>query len=104
MAELIGTELGLTPHVAPLLAEHYKEETFDAVRKRVQAFLTSLDQEEHARVGLVIHGSPIKALLLALSKGGTTLNLDSYKFSMTIMFPLPRCDTPAGSNRAGGLI
>jgi 2,3-bisphosphoglycerate-dependent phosphoglycerate mutase len=80
-AELIGTELGLTPQTAPLLAEHRKEETFDDVRKRVQELLSLLDQEEAARVALVTHGSPIKALLLALSKDGETLNLDSYKFS-----------------------
>ena len=78
-AELIGAELSLTPQVAPLLAEHRKEETFEDVRQRMREFLALLDEDEHERVALVTHGSPIKALLLSLSN--ESIKLDDYKFS-----------------------
>jgi 2,3-bisphosphoglycerate-dependent phosphoglycerate mutase len=82
-AELIGAALSLTPQVAPLLAEHRREETFDDVRKRAGEFLALLDEDtpQHTqqRVALVTHGSPIKALLLLLSND--SINLDNYKFS-----------------------
>ena len=78
-ADLIGLELSLTPQVAPLLAEHRKEETFEDVRKRVHEFLALLDEDSHERVALVTHGSLIKALLLTLSN--EQIKLDDYKFS-----------------------
>ena len=78
-AALIGNELSLTPQVAPLLAEHRKEETFEDVRQRLRDFLALLNEDEHERVALVTHGSPIKALLLLLSN--ENIKLDDYKFS-----------------------
>ena len=78
-ADLIGHELNLLPQVAPLLAEHRKEETFDDVRQRMREFLALLEEDSHERVALVAHGSPIKALLLTLSND--VIKLDDYKFS-----------------------
>ena len=78
-AQLIGKQLNLTPIVEPALAEHRKEETFDQVKARLQAFVAQLDAEPFERVALVAHGSPIKALLLALTQ--ERIKLDDYRFA-----------------------
>ena len=84
-AELIGAQLGLQPIIEPMLAEHRKEETFDQVKLRLQDLIARLDAasvERGApleRIALVAHGSPIKALLLALTQ--ERIKLDDYRFA-----------------------
>lgn len=66
-AQAISSETGLPVLVDEALAEHHKDETFDAVKIRVRTFLNRIDSHETSRAVLVTHGSPIKALLQLLS-------------------------------------
>ncbi|MCS7059805.1 MAG: histidine phosphatase family protein [Anaerolineae bacterium] len=77
-AALIGAETGLPAVVVEALAEHRREETFDDVQARMRAFLAHLEQETVSAIVLVSHGSPIKAMLLALSEGRLDLSRHIY--------------------------
>jgi 2,3-bisphosphoglycerate-dependent phosphoglycerate mutase len=78
-AQIIGAQVNRQPVIEALLAEHRKEEKFEDVRMRIDDLLVRLAREPYAHVALVAHGSPIKALLLALSHD--QIKLDDYKFA-----------------------
>ena len=77
-AHAISTETGLESVVEEALAEHRREETFDAVKIRAQDFLNCLHAQPETVVALVSHGSPIKALLQVLSAGQLDLSRHVY--------------------------
>lgn len=77
-AHAIAAETGLAVITEPALAEHRNDETFEAVKKRIQDFLFRLEQDSVTRVALVSHGSPIKAMLQILSREQIDLSRHIY--------------------------
>ncbi len=72
--ELTGVPL----ETEPALAEHEMGEAYEHVRARVEALFERLDAGPYKIVGVVSHGSPIKALLQLLS--GDTIDLSKPVF------------------------
>ncbi len=66
-AEVLVDALGLPVTFTRLVQEHAPGETFDHVRERVREVLVGLADSPYRRVGIVTHGSPIRAFLLELS-------------------------------------
>lgn len=77
-AHIISAETGLPVITEPALAEHRHDETFDAVRERIRALLSRLEQDNIPVVILVSHGSPIKAMLGILSRERIDLSRHVY--------------------------
>jgi 2,3-bisphosphoglycerate-dependent phosphoglycerate mutase len=67
-AEVLVERLKLPLSFTPLIQEHGPSEQFAQVRARVNELLAALHDSPHRCVGLVAHGSPIRAALLELSR------------------------------------
>lgn len=67
-AEVLVEQLGTPVTFTRLVQEHGAGEQFDQVRERIRELLHSLDDSPLSRIGLVTHGSPIRAMLLELSR------------------------------------
>ena len=77
-ARVVAATLGAPMTIEPMLAEHRSDENFEDVKGRIRALLTRLDAEPFSCVALVTHGSPIKALLLLLSRETIDLKRHTY--------------------------
>jgi 2,3-bisphosphoglycerate-dependent phosphoglycerate mutase len=77
-AEVLVERLGLPLSFTPLIQEHGPSEQFAQVRTRVNELLAALHDSPHRRVGLVAHGSPIRAALLELSRDQLDLSRHVY--------------------------
>jgi 2,3-bisphosphoglycerate-dependent phosphoglycerate mutase len=61
------------------LAEHRSDEKYEVVQARAVQFLASVEHGPQHTLGLVTHGSPVRALLGQLSQG--KLDLAKYNFA-----------------------
>jgi 2,3-bisphosphoglycerate-dependent phosphoglycerate mutase len=77
-AEAIVEALGLPVTFTSLVQEHGPGEGAEQVRARMGELLAALDDSPHRRVAVVTHGSPIRAVLLALSKDKIDLSRHVY--------------------------
>lgn len=81
-AGIIGQALRLIPLEDERLAEQRADESFEAVRARVQAFWAEQGQLD-GPLAVVTHGSPARALLLTLADGA--LDLSRYNFEGSVL-------------------
>jgi 2,3-bisphosphoglycerate-dependent phosphoglycerate mutase len=86
-AEIISRRLALPAETSADLAEHGPQETFPTVRRRLTALLQTLQHDSAERLVLVTHGSPIRALLQALSDDQIDLSAHVYQGGN----PAPTC-------------
>jgi 2,3-bisphosphoglycerate-dependent phosphoglycerate mutase len=86
-AAVLGEHLGLPVSHAKEIAEMGPGETFAIVRARVAEFVDGLEDSPYQRVVIVTHGSPIKELLMHLSRE----RIDLSKHSYTGGNPAPTC-------------
>jgi 2,3-bisphosphoglycerate-dependent phosphoglycerate mutase len=86
-AEVIVDKLGLPITFTGLVQEHGPTEQFDHVRERMRELLAAADDSPHQRIGIVAHGSPIRAALLELSKDKIDLTKHVYSGGN----PAPTC-------------
>jgi 2,3-bisphosphoglycerate-dependent phosphoglycerate mutase len=77
-AEVIVEALGLPVTFTSLVQEHGPSEGADNVRSRMAELIAALDDSPHARVGIVTHGSPIRAALQHLSADKIDLSRHVY--------------------------
>jgi 2,3-bisphosphoglycerate-dependent phosphoglycerate mutase len=77
-AELLAERLGLPITFTPIVQEHGPGESFEQVRERMRELLAAAGDSSHARIGIVAHGSPIRAALLELSKDKIDLSKHVY--------------------------
>lgn len=77
-AEVLVEALALPVTFTALVQEHGPHESFDAVRGRIRELLAAAADSPHTRVGIVAHGSPIRAALLELSKDKIDLSRHVY--------------------------
>lgn len=77
-AEVLIDALGLPAVFTSLVQEHGPQESFEKVRERVVELLAAANDSPHTRVGIVAHGSPIRAALLELSKDKIDLTRHVY--------------------------
>jgi 2,3-bisphosphoglycerate-dependent phosphoglycerate mutase len=77
-AEVIVDALGLPVTFTALVQEHGPQESFDKVRERMAELLAAAADSPHTRLGIVAHGSPIRAALLELSKDKIDLSRHVY--------------------------
>lgn len=77
-AEVLVDTLGLPVTFTTLVQEHGPREGFEQVRERIRELLAAADDAPHSRVGIVAHGSPIRAALLELSKDKIDLSKHVY--------------------------
>jgi len=86
-AEVLVERLGLPFTFTNLVQEHGPQEPFDRVRERIRDLLAGAADSPHARIGIVSHGSPIRAALLELSKDKIDLSKHVYSGGN----PAPTC-------------
>jgi 2,3-bisphosphoglycerate-dependent phosphoglycerate mutase len=86
-AEIISRQLKLPAETAADLAEHGPHEEFPAVRSRLTDLVQRLQHDPADRLVLVTHGSPIRALLQALSEDRIDLSGHVYQGGN----PAPTC-------------
>jgi 2,3-bisphosphoglycerate-dependent phosphoglycerate mutase len=77
-AEVIVDALDLPVTFTALIQEHGPQESFEKVRERIRELLAAAADSPHTRVGVVAHGSPIRAALLELSKDKIDLSRHVY--------------------------
>jgi 2,3-bisphosphoglycerate-dependent phosphoglycerate mutase len=77
-AEVIGAQLSLPLTTTALVQEHGPQEGFEHVRARIAELLAATADSPHARIGVVAHGSPIRAALLELSNDKIDLSRHVY--------------------------
>ncbi|WP_298817033.1 histidine phosphatase family protein [Chloroflexus sp.] len=77
-AEVLVDALGLPVTFTTLAQEHAPNESFEQVRARARELLAGLNDSPYQRVGIVTHGSPIRALLLELSHDQIDLSKHVY--------------------------
>jgi 2,3-bisphosphoglycerate-dependent phosphoglycerate mutase len=77
-AEVLVKALNLPLSFTSLIQEHGPSEQFAQVQARVGDLLAALDDGPHQRIGLVAHGSPIRAALLTLSREQIDLSRHVY--------------------------
>lgn len=77
-AEEIVERLGIDATFTDAVAEHGPSETPAIVRKRIAAFLDTLEDGPLQRIGIVTHGSPVKEALLYLSREQIDLTKHIY--------------------------
>lgn len=77
-AELLLERLDVPASFTALAQEHGPQEPFERVRERVRELLAGAADSPLARVGIVSHGSPIRAALLELSKDKIDLSKHNY--------------------------
>ncbi|NJN18295.1 MAG: histidine phosphatase family protein [Oscillochloris sp.] len=66
-AEEIVAILNLPFTSTSLVQEHGPKENFDTVRERIRELFAGANDSAHGRIGIVSHGSPIRAFLMELS-------------------------------------
>ncbi len=76
-AQIIADRLGVTLTADERLAEHRSDETFTQVSDRVKQVLQDIAHSSCRVVGVVTHGSPIRALLQHLTPA---LDLSAFVF------------------------
>lgn len=86
-AEVLIDQLGLPASFTALVQEHGPQEPFDRVRERMRELLAGAADSPHRRIGIVSHGSPIRAALLELSKEKIDLSRHIYQGGN----PAPTC-------------
>jgi 2,3-bisphosphoglycerate-dependent phosphoglycerate mutase len=77
-AEIISEQLGLPIISTKLIQEHGPGESDAQVRERLREFFTGAQDSFFTRIGLVTHGSPVRASLLELSKDQIDLSKHNY--------------------------
>lgn len=77
-AEVLVDQLGLPVTFTSLVQEHGPGETLETVRDRMRDLLAGADDSPLARIGIVTHGSPIRAALLNLSNEKIDLSKHTY--------------------------
>jgi 2,3-bisphosphoglycerate-dependent phosphoglycerate mutase len=77
-AEVLGKALSLSLSFTTLIQEHGPNEQFAQVQARVSELLAALQDGPYQRVGLVAHGSPIRAALIELSRDKLDLSRHVY--------------------------
>ena len=77
-AEVLAEQLGLPLTFTALVQEHGPHESFEHVRARMAELLAAAADGPHIRLGIVAHGSPIRAALLELSKDKIDLSKHVY--------------------------
>jgi 2,3-bisphosphoglycerate-dependent phosphoglycerate mutase len=77
-AEVLVDTLALPVTFTRLVQEHAPSETFDTVRTRMRELLAGLADSPLQRIGIVTHGSPIRATLLELSNEKIDLSKHIY--------------------------
>jgi 2,3-bisphosphoglycerate-dependent phosphoglycerate mutase len=77
-ASAIAEQTGLTAKIEDAVAEHRGDETFERVKTRIRDFVARIECEPAQVVGVVTHGSPIKAVLQLLSS--EAIDLSKYSF------------------------
>lgn len=77
-AEVLAERLGLEICFTSLVQEHGPQEPFERVRERMRELFAGAADSSHARIGIVSHGSPIRAALLELSKDKIDLSRHIY--------------------------
>ncbi|MFV9503726.1 MAG: histidine phosphatase family protein [Oscillochloridaceae bacterium umkhey_bin13] len=77
-AEVLLETLPLSVTFTSLIQEHGPGEQFDQVRSRMRELLAALHDGPHGCVGLVSHGSPIRAALLEVSHDKLDLSHHVY--------------------------
>lgn len=77
-AEPIIEALDVPVTFTSLVQEHNPSEQFDLIRERVREFLRSAEDAPSARIGVISHGSPIRAFLLELSQDRIDLSRHVY--------------------------
>lgn len=77
-AAVIVEQLGIAHTITPLVQEHGPQEQFAQVRARIAELIAAADDSPHRRVGIVAHGSPIRAALLELSNDKIDLSKHVY--------------------------
>jgi 2,3-bisphosphoglycerate-dependent phosphoglycerate mutase len=75
----IAAMIGAPVYIEALLAEQRGDEAFDSVKTRMRDLLQRIETLDDTAIGLVTHGSPIKAALQLLSR--ETINLTPYAFA-----------------------
>ncbi len=86
-AEVLADRLGLPVTFTTLVQEHAPGEPFEQVRRRVRELLTAVEDSPCTRIGIVSHGSPIRAALLELSNEKIDLSRHVYSGGN----PAPTC-------------
>ncbi|MCS6882316.1 MAG: histidine phosphatase family protein [Oscillochloridaceae bacterium] len=86
-AEVLAERLGLPVTFTALVQEHAPGESFAQVRQRVRELLSAAEDSPYARIGIVTHGSPIRAALLELSNDKIDLSRHVYSGGN----PAPTC-------------
>lgn len=76
-AEQIVTLLDLPVTFSSLVTEYATHEPWEQLEQRTGEFIGTLLESSHERVGVVSHGSPIKALLVHLTNGQVDLSIYS---------------------------
>ncbi len=77
-AEILAEQLGLPVIFTKLIQEHGPGENDGQVRERLREFLQGAQDSAFTKIGLVTHGSPVRATLLELSKNLIDLSKHSY--------------------------
>jgi 2,3-bisphosphoglycerate-dependent phosphoglycerate mutase len=86
-AETILETLDLPITFTSLIQEHGPAENFERVRERVRELLDGAEDSPLTRIALVTHGSPIRAVLMELSKDKIDLTKHVYSGGN----PAPTC-------------
>ncbi len=77
-AEVLVDLLGIPTTFTALVQEQAPNEPLDTVRVRIRELLAGLADSSYQRVGIVTHGSPIRAALLELSNDKIDLSKHVY--------------------------
>ncbi|MBP1465565.1 histidine phosphatase family protein [Candidatus Chloroploca sp. M-50] len=77
-AEVLVEYLNIPVTFTGLVQEHGPHEPFEQVRERLRELLAATQDSPYQRIGLVTHGSPIRALLLEMSSEKIDLSKHVY--------------------------
>lgn len=77
-AEVLVDQLDLPVIFTPLIQEHGPGEDFGTVRARIRELLAATDDSPYSTIGIVSHGSPIRAALVELS--GDKIDLSRHVY------------------------
>jgi 2,3-bisphosphoglycerate-dependent phosphoglycerate mutase len=86
-AEVLVDRLDLPAVFTALVQEHGPQESFEKVRARMAELLAAASDSPYTRLGIVAHGSPIRAALLELSNEKIDLSKHVYSGGN----PAPTC-------------
>lgn len=77
-AEIITEALNIPLTFTALVQEHGPIESFGNVRERIRELITSADDSPFTCIGLVTHGSPVRAALQELTENRIDLSKHNY--------------------------